>query len=132
MSWVHIGEFSNPWAPSRHTPIRHVKYALHFTADRRPTGPDHCVESIRQSLTCNADTTAITYEWIPQGILQPQLGVLHSCRDFDAIREWAWGRNVPLRSLHAHVVDGRIVDTSDHPRPPVPPPGDFKYRVEDM
>ena len=51
---------------------------------------DHCVDSIRQSLTCNADTSVLTWNW-NHGKQQhvPRASVAHVCKRFDKIQEWA-------------------------------------------
>ena len=51
---------------------------------------DHCIDSIRQSLTCNADISAITWSWDRmEQRYTPQATVSHVCKRFDKIREWA-------------------------------------------
>lgn len=51
---------------------------------------DHCIDLLRQSVMCSSDITPITYAWYPkyQKVL-PTMGITHTCRDFDAIRDWA-------------------------------------------
>lgn len=51
---------------------------------------DHCVDAIRQSLMCNADITPLTWLW--DGERKQTVAkatVVHSCRRFDKIQEWA-------------------------------------------
>jgi len=53
-------------------------------------GKAHCVDSIRQSLMCSVDISTIFWHWIPE--LQqsaPSAQTTHTCRDFDAVKEWA-------------------------------------------
>lgn len=62
------------------------------TEAQRPSGPHgdanhtlHCVDWIRQALMCNADLTLdATDDFHSFG-----QGSRHSCRNFDAIRDWA-------------------------------------------
>ncbi|UKZ82917.1 hypothetical protein TrVFT333_010717 [Trichoderma virens FT-333] len=53
----------------------------------------HCLESLRQSIMCHADITPAVWHWdhsVPNPTKnKPWLTVLHTCRDFDQIREWA-------------------------------------------
>ena len=51
---------------------------------------DHCIDSIRQSLMCSADITPLPYVWWRKyNQLMPASAVTHTCRDFDALRDWA-------------------------------------------
>lgn len=51
---------------------------------------DHCIDSIRQSLMCSADVTPLTWTWDEEDQkLEPVATITHTCRDFDAVREWA-------------------------------------------
>jgi len=51
---------------------------------------DHCIDSIRQSLMCSSDITPIPWAWVEEHQkLEPVATGMHTCRDFDAIREWA-------------------------------------------
>ena len=51
---------------------------------------DHCLDAIRQSIMCHGDVATVYWQWMPvrQQPL-PRLEITHTCRDFDAIREWA-------------------------------------------
>ncbi|KAK5942580.1 hypothetical protein PMZ80_005145 [Knufia obscura] len=51
---------------------------------------DHCFDSLRQTLMCGADITPVPYQWVPSmGKALGSLGVPHTCRDYDALLEWA-------------------------------------------
>ncbi|KAL7941443.1 hypothetical protein V8C42DRAFT_335141 [Trichoderma barbatum] len=58
----------------------------------------HCLESLRQSIMCHADITPAVWHWdhsVPNSTRnKPWLTVLHTCRDFDRIREWAKKRKI--------------------------------------
>ncbi|OAA60110.1 hypothetical protein ISF_06121 [Cordyceps fumosorosea ARSEF 2679] len=80
---------------------------------------DHCIESLRQSLTCSADVSAIPYRWHPERrIAEPDVRGAHICRDFSRIRDWAFARFVPLPGKRRHVEDGVVVDYSGAGRDP--------------
>ncbi|PYH35729.1 uncharacterized protein BO87DRAFT_22527 [Aspergillus neoniger CBS 115656] len=52
---------------------------------------DHCSDSIRQSLMCSSDVSTIHWRWnesIPRW--QAESRIVHTCRDFEAIRNWAF------------------------------------------
>ncbi|KAF2094773.1 hypothetical protein NA57DRAFT_22567, partial [Rhizodiscina lignyota] len=53
---------------------------------------EHCIDSLRQLVTCHSDIS--THYWRWELILDPPRyanhpKVPHTCRDFDAIKEWA-------------------------------------------
>jgi hypothetical protein len=44
---------------------------------------------LRQSVMCSSDVTPIPYAWYPKyQEVMPTTGIMHTCRDFDAIRDW--------------------------------------------
>ncbi|KAJ7869753.1 hypothetical protein B0H14DRAFT_2726991 [Mycena olivaceomarginata] len=50
----------------------------------------HCIDWIRQSIMCHADTSVIVWQWDPQTNASIVKGnVAHTCRKFDKITEWA-------------------------------------------
>ncbi|KAL3473610.1 hypothetical protein BJX99DRAFT_261142 [Aspergillus californicus] len=56
---------------------------------------DHCVNSVRQSLMCAADISTIHWSWVQEDQMweaDPQ--TVHTCRDFEAIRDWAFENRV--------------------------------------
>ncbi|KAI0146667.1 hypothetical protein BJ166DRAFT_538319 [Pestalotiopsis sp. NC0098] len=63
---------------------------------------DHCIEYLRQVLTCHGDLTPITLETIP-GVpvlplpnpppYKPNFSIRHTCRNFDQIYDFALQRN---------------------------------------
>lgn len=51
---------------------------------------DHCIDNLRQSVMCSSDVTPISHAWYPKyEAVLPETGMMHTCRDFDAIRDWA-------------------------------------------
>lgn len=55
----------------------------------------------------------IKYEWSSYDMIEPQLGVMHMCRDFERIRDWAYQRYIDPGNRRQHVENGRIVDYSE-------------------
>ncbi|TEA14916.1 Cyclochlorotine biosynthesis protein O [Colletotrichum sidae] len=62
-----------------------------------PTDPDdpfslmhleHCIDALRQAVMCSADVTPHPWVW-KDGQNREVADVMHSCRNFDAIRDWA-------------------------------------------
>ena len=49
----------------------------------------HCVDSIRQTLMCGADISTLVWRRDQENKLRPEGRVMHSCRNFDRIHEWA-------------------------------------------
>ncbi|KAF9740465.1 hypothetical protein PMIN06_012999 [Paraphaeosphaeria minitans] len=67
---------------------------------------DHCVDSIRQSLMCSADVTPLPYVWWRKyNQLMPTTAVTHTCRDFEAIRDWAKEHRAGKVDEHTQVHD---------------------------
>ena len=51
---------------------------------------DHCVDSIRQSLMCHSDLATVYWQWMPfRRIPLPRLEITHTCRNFEAVQQWA-------------------------------------------
>ncbi|KID59223.1 hypothetical protein MBR_10650, partial [Metarhizium brunneum ARSEF 3297] len=99
---------------------------------------DHSVESLRQSIMCHSDTSLITYKWLEsKKITKTELEVVHMCRNFDKIQNWASQRTVNLGSRRLHVENGAIVDyTSWGPDPEAVVaddiPSGWNYTIEDL
>ncbi|SMQ51039.1 unnamed protein product [Zymoseptoria tritici ST99CH_3D1] len=56
---------------------------------------DHCINAIRQSLMCSADITPLV--WARQrhdGKVKEVMEVVHSCRNFDLVRQWGLQRQL--------------------------------------
>ncbi|GFF57926.1 hypothetical protein IFM61392_05424 [Aspergillus lentulus] len=54
---------------------------------------DHCIEMIRQSLMCSADITVDVWAWNEEKqMVTVRADNMHTCRDFEAIRQWALER----------------------------------------
>lgn len=51
---------------------------------------DHCLDSIRQSLMCHSDISPIVWQWTePQHSVKIHGGIVHTCRNFEKIHQWA-------------------------------------------
>ncbi len=65
---------------------------------------DHCIDMIRQRLTCTADIGLVTAVWV-DGYSEPypDFSTRHQCRDFDKIRDWALDQalNVSMEEMVA-------------------------------
>ncbi|KAF7290935.1 hypothetical protein HMN09_01272100 [Mycena chlorophos] len=50
----------------------------------------HCFGAVRQALMCHGDVTPVVFQWSThfQQVVQRD-DILHECRDFDKIRQWA-------------------------------------------
>ena len=72
---------------------------------------DHCIDSIRESLMCAGDITPRPFGWnLKQSSVLPVNRVLRTCRDFDAIKDWALDRQVKGFDFSVHVVDDPLGD----------------------
>lgn len=71
--------------------IRKALYPVYYPPDEREDAEtrarhlSHCVNSIRQSIQCSSDISAIVFE----EDTRPLFEIVHSCRNFTKIREWA-------------------------------------------
>lgn len=59
---------------------------------------DHCIDQIRQALQCHADLTPVPMQVAGSGIIIGN-GEVHTCRDFDRIREWVSERGLRAKPL---------------------------------
>ncbi|KAH6644865.1 hypothetical protein C7974DRAFT_420282 [Boeremia exigua] len=82
--WPHLWQY---------TPEGKIDYA-----GRQYGHWEHCIESIRQSLICHSDVTPITIHYNATAV--PKSGgdfkIEHTCRNFDALSDWARGRTLGL------------------------------------
>ncbi|KAJ6115581.1 hypothetical protein N7523_005998 [Penicillium sp. IBT 18751x] len=54
---------------------------------------DHCINIIRQSLQCFSDVTPYVFQWSEEAqAVHAYANVVHTCRNFDGVREWALER----------------------------------------
>lgn len=99
---------------------------------------DHCIDQIRQSLMCNADTSAQGFDWFPEEkYLRIRLDSVHRCRNWDLIHEWADEHVAPWNGNIAHVDEttGRVVDYGKDPNDDntnLWVPAGFQYTRHDM
>ncbi|KAI1862903.1 hypothetical protein JX265_008949 [Neoarthrinium moseri] len=58
---------------------------------------DHCIDALRQSIQCTADVTPIKWQHHPDDDYHvfPLTWSTRTCRNFDAVRNWAKERQVP-------------------------------------
>ncbi|KAJ7445863.1 hypothetical protein FB451DRAFT_1104168 [Mycena latifolia] len=53
----------------------------------------HCIGAIRQALMCSADISTVVWQWSEELQMAEQRDdIVHVCRDFDHIRDWAGER----------------------------------------
>ncbi|KAE9409717.1 hypothetical protein BT96DRAFT_806673, partial [Gymnopus androsaceus JB14] len=52
---------------------------------------EHCVDIIRQAISCTIDLTPISWTWSePQRATLPKMDGAHQCVDFENIQKWAY------------------------------------------
>ncbi|KAL5513654.1 hypothetical protein ACEPAH_4053 [Sanghuangporus vaninii] len=60
-----------------------------------PPHARHCLDAIRQSLMCNADIATYVWQWDAEdNMVKPTGNVVHTCRDFERIVDWAKGHRI--------------------------------------
>jgi len=70
----------------------------------------HCIEHLRLAIMCNADISTVYWQWnARKQVTQADARITHTCRDFDAIREWGMERQVTEAFDYETFVDGNPV-----------------------
>ena len=55
---------------------------------------DHCIDSIRQNLMCNADLAMMGFRWVDDSLEpKPNFRGQHECVNWESIEEWASERS---------------------------------------
>ncbi|KAI9845205.1 MAG: hypothetical protein M1838_001823 [Thelocarpon superellum] len=73
--------------------VRQAMYAtVQYPGDHELLGMehiDHCIDTIRQNLMCNADVSVLVWEWDESSKRTKEIAqIAHTCRDRDKIRQW--------------------------------------------
>ncbi|KAH8815450.1 hypothetical protein F5884DRAFT_178817 [Xylogone sp. PMI_703] len=82
--------------------LRQLAYKDHYETITGVANPeelqmhtDHCLEILRMNVQCNSDIGLYTFDMLPGSSTPwPQLNTQHTCRNFDAIKEWATEHSV--------------------------------------
>ncbi|KAK2053621.1 hypothetical protein LY76DRAFT_524240, partial [Colletotrichum caudatum] len=57
---------------------------------------DHCIDSLRQSIQCTGDVVPNVFQYsLKHGDVRARSTVVHECRNFSKIQEWAAQHHVP-------------------------------------
>lgn len=64
---------------------------------------EHCIDRLRQGIQCASDLSTLYWQWRRDlGQWQVSLKTLHTCRNFEDIRDWAvqhehpnWDTTIP-------------------------------------
>jgi hypothetical protein len=73
---------------------------------------EHCIDTIRQSIMCHADITPLVYQWDDgQKKMRIHGDVVHSCRDFDKIRDWSKEHSLMSQHLKLNMTQNLDDDT---------------------
>ncbi|PKX97279.1 oxidase ustYa family protein, partial [Aspergillus novofumigatus IBT 16806] len=76
---------------------------------------DHCIDSIRQSLMCSSDISTIVWVWDSASHkARPHANVTHTCRDFEAIRQWSLEHRAPVWNRSIFVPDPLRQDSAQY------------------
>jgi hypothetical protein len=71
------------------TSVRCQRLILLFKSLMRSA--DHCIDYIRQVIECRSDLTPLKlYYSEPAGRMMVDFEGDRTCKDFDAVRDWAW------------------------------------------
>lgn len=78
------------------------------------THADHCIEMLRQSAMCESDVTPVVYQYSEKtGKSTGRTGVIHQCRDFDQVQEWARKRVIDVPELWGQGVELGLCGVDD-------------------
>ena len=67
-----------------------IEPAFSDPPDMVRTHIDHCLEMLRQILSCNADPGIVTFNWVEgHKAPMPDFNTLHQCRRVEPVLEWA-------------------------------------------
>ncbi|GFF41230.1 hypothetical protein IFM51744_04735 [Aspergillus udagawae] len=105
-----------PGAPGYYDMLRTTVWGVpmqehhaHGPQDDVTLGPlhlDHCIDALRQSIMCSSDISPIVYSWNEAAQrVKGNSGTVHTCRDFEAIRQWAIEHQAPEIDYSVHVPD---------------------------
>ncbi|KAI9881204.1 MAG: hypothetical protein M1830_007182 [Pleopsidium flavum] len=68
---------------------------------------DHCIDTLRQKLMCDADINVITYNWYDDSDYPvANFDIPHKCRDFEKLQDWVYRH-------HARTPGGRVYKPKD-------------------
>ncbi|RAH46174.1 oxidase ustYa family protein [Aspergillus brunneoviolaceus CBS 621.78] len=85
----------------------HKDGTLDYSANLRL--PDHCIDQVRQSLMCSADTSIIPVQWNDATkSMRPRVDTIHTCKKYDQLLEWTIGRNLSDFRGAALVVEDEV------------------------
>ena len=93
-------------------------YASHYypnltdiPLERQLRHTDHCIEYLRETITCKPDLSLVTYRWINDTAQHPDApsefyptnfdAGLHECANWDILNDWAGRRRFDLWDLEA-------------------------------
>ncbi|KAF8892786.1 hypothetical protein CPB84DRAFT_1783535 [Gymnopilus junonius] len=70
---------------------------------------EHCIDNLRQYMTCQADTAIITFKWV-RGFSgeYPDFNMKHQCRYFEKIIAWQKDRGVHVPASHVQRLEGEV------------------------
>lgn len=86
-------------------------------ADDEPLA--HCIEMLRQVLTCNADVGVIPYAWVEgRDRPYPNFNTRHQCRNADSVVDWAVASVMPVEVQRQITLENRRPGEEVHATPP--------------
>lgn len=67
---------------------------------------EHCYDAIRQTLMCYSDITPLPWKWVEEAQEAKEVAqVVHTCRDFEAVRQWGKENAVVNFDTKTYVAD---------------------------
>lgn len=67
---------------------------------------EHCIDALRQSLMCASDITPLPWMWVEADQEAKEVAeVVHTCRNFEDVRQWAIQNKIKHFDRHKYVHD---------------------------
>ncbi|KAH8806642.1 hypothetical protein DL96DRAFT_1686347 [Flagelloscypha sp. PMI_526] len=71
-----------------------------------PTHLSHCIDILRQGVQCASDISPFGYTWVEEKQeMLLQLHVVHSCRNFEKLKEWALPREIRIQLANLALIN---------------------------
>lgn len=71
---------------------------------------DHCINSLRETIMCHADTVPVVWQWSDKvQAATPRFDVAHTCKDYRKIHSWAQKMRSTIHfDGKVHIVDDLV------------------------
>ncbi|KAF9491713.1 hypothetical protein BDN71DRAFT_1397844 [Pleurotus eryngii] len=98
LDMIRMAAYPKRYPPGHHPAVLHKRSGTMAHPNITDTEHlRHCINSIRQSLMCSSDISVnVFYNPRKESRPFPRFDQLHTCRNFDKLRAWAFGRTTAV------------------------------------